>query len=382
MTQFSLNETALAKDGPLLYEAKIKKLAVSEFSATKYFIHYQGWKQKFDTWVTEDCLLKYTTSNLQLQKKLKSELEENEKEKKLSRKRRTKSLPNTSLKKGLKRTRKSLPNVNMQNCMSVSIVCKKLKVSEDQMSMKLVTIPLKKTDEDPLALGNDFSVENPNTITENVSTSELGISYIYTNTEDGNQSDSMANPSTKYCNISPELTSSMDNDMEKMWNNGGYRGDLIPIPEELKNIINNNYDILKGKQRALILPANPSIAKLLQNYIEHIRLAMPEEDTSDREQFVQGVEEYFNVLVDKQLLYKFEKKRNAEIRKAYKNTPMSHIYGAIHLVRMVAEISPYLIEAIKDDNSMQLMIFHFCELLKYIRGNPVLLNEDMYGAIN
>ncbi|KAI0781567.1 MRG-domain-containing protein [Irpex lacteus] len=74
---FSINERVLCYHGPLVYEAKILKSEHWDESNTKngelgphFFVHYKGWKQTWDEWVHPTRLLKFTESNLNLQKTL------------------------------------------------------------------------------------------------------------------------------------------------------------------------------------------------------------------------------------------------------------------------------------------------------------------------
>ncbi|KAI0244260.1 Esa1p-associated factor [Massospora cicadina] len=91
--EFEKDERILCYHGPLLYEAKAEywdanKLLSSKGSLKKphaskgwgkdfedlpgprYQIHYKGWKQRWDEWVTSSRILKWTPANLDLQEKL------------------------------------------------------------------------------------------------------------------------------------------------------------------------------------------------------------------------------------------------------------------------------------------------------------------------
>ncbi|OBZ87074.1 Chromatin modification-related protein eaf3 [Choanephora cucurbitarum] len=70
---FEKDERVLCYHGPFVYEAKIlkRKEDQEEQDENQYFVHYKGWKQTWDEWVTEDRVLKYTDTNLQKQKQLK-----------------------------------------------------------------------------------------------------------------------------------------------------------------------------------------------------------------------------------------------------------------------------------------------------------------------
>lgn len=155
------------------------------------------------------------------------------------------------------------------------------------------------------------------------------------------------------------------------------------MPDVLKAHVRRDFEILKGKENVVRLPANPSIEQLLSKYVENKSTMSSGEDISDIEEFVRGVKGYFNVLVDQQLLYRFEKKRHAEVKRNNKGITMSSIYGTIHFLRMFTVIGPFIQATIHDDNSLQLLIYHFCELLNYIEQNStMLLKEDMYVKVS
>ncbi|KAI9279653.1 MRG-domain-containing protein [Sporodiniella umbellata] len=70
---FDQDEKVLCYHGPFIYEAKIIKRAKKEDNDQEiemYFVHYKGWKQTWDEWVTEDRVMKYTENNRQKQKQL------------------------------------------------------------------------------------------------------------------------------------------------------------------------------------------------------------------------------------------------------------------------------------------------------------------------
>ncbi|KAI8975298.1 chromatin modification-related protein EAF3 [Mycotypha africana] len=73
---YDKDEKVLCYHGPFIYEAKIlkKERRLDETEGqevNQYFVHYKGWKQTWDEWITEDRVLKYTEANLQKQRQLK-----------------------------------------------------------------------------------------------------------------------------------------------------------------------------------------------------------------------------------------------------------------------------------------------------------------------
>lgn len=388
MESYSLNEVVYAKDGPLIYEAKV--IQVADFNdTTNYRIHYQGWKSRYDEWVEADCLLKYTDSNSELKIKLKKEF--NAKNvKKATTKRKARSLPNVKPQKRL----------NSLNVVTEEALKQNLPFSIEynaQGPKTFITIPIKKIDVDPLAIGPTINVEGftlspnseytlerdtPDFIDTNTKSPTLGAAGDHSSPESHFILESDQNSNASTLPSSDLVGNPLECENQNQWDQTN-EGNIIPMPDVLKAHVRRDFEILKGKENVVRLPANPSIEQLLSKYVENKSTMSSGEDISDVEEFVRGVKEYFNVLVDQQLLYRFEKKRHAEVKRNNKGITMSSIYGTIHFLRMFTVIGPFIQATIHDDNSLQLLIYHFCELLNYIEQNStMLLKEDMYVKVS
>ncbi|KAL5559102.1 hypothetical protein UlMin_035313 [Ulmus minor] len=68
-SSFSEGEMVLAYHNTLIYPAKVIKID-GQADEWRYYVHYPGWNKKWDEWVFEDRLLKYTKENLQKQQEL------------------------------------------------------------------------------------------------------------------------------------------------------------------------------------------------------------------------------------------------------------------------------------------------------------------------
>lgn len=63
---FYQGEKVLAFFKNHVYPAKVQKVEV-RLKEWRFFVHYLGWKKKWDEWVSMDCLMKLTEENLQKQ---------------------------------------------------------------------------------------------------------------------------------------------------------------------------------------------------------------------------------------------------------------------------------------------------------------------------
>lgn len=69
-TKFNIGEKLLCFQRSHLYEAKCVDIRNGE--QIEYLIHYCGWKQKYDEWVTKDRILKLNEHNLRIQQNLRT----------------------------------------------------------------------------------------------------------------------------------------------------------------------------------------------------------------------------------------------------------------------------------------------------------------------
>ena len=76
--KFKEQERVLCFHGPLLYECKVlsseevKSGEDKREAGINYFIHYKGWKRRWDEWVPEAKLLKYNAENIMLMRSVKA----------------------------------------------------------------------------------------------------------------------------------------------------------------------------------------------------------------------------------------------------------------------------------------------------------------------
>ncbi|PIK62167.1 putative mortality factor 4-like protein 1-like isoform X2 [Apostichopus japonicus] len=142
----------------------------------------------------------------------------------------------------------------------------------------------------------------------------------------------------------------------------------VRIPEELKPILVDDWDLITKQKMLLHLPAKHNVDSIIEDYIKHKRTK-----TATKESIIievtQGLKEYFNVMLGTQLLYKFERAQYADILSTHQESPMSKVYGAQHFLRLFVKLGGLLAFTTLDEKSMSLLLTNVHDFLKFLLKN-------------
>lgn len=141
----------------------------------------------------------------------------------------------------------------------------------------------------------------------------------------------------------------------------------ITIPDDLKQWLIDDWDLITRQKQLVPIPRKKNIKEILDEYIKS-RTANPDEGFKPGvvQEVADGIQEYFNVMLGTQLLYKFERTQYGDILAEHTNLPMSHLYGAEHLLRLFVKLGNALSFSNLDEKSVQFVVTHIQDFLDYL----------------
>ncbi|XP_027692552.1 mortality factor 4-like protein 1 [Vombatus ursinus] len=148
----------------------------------------------------------------------------------------------------------------------------------------------------------------------------------------------------------------------------------VRIPEELKPWLWDDWDMVVKQNQLFHLPAEKNVDSILEDYEQYERTSgNSDQQMQDVREFVGGIKAYFEVMLGSQLLYRFERPQYAEILANLPGVPMSQVYGAPHLLRLLVKMEEMLSYTPLEKHDLALLLQHLHAFLHYLASNFSLL---------
>lgn len=153
----------------------------------------------------------------------------------------------------------------------------------------------------------------------------------------------------------------------------------IKLPDELKNWLVDDWDLVTRQKKLVEIPAKTTVQQILDDYVKSKKGSKVKE--SQVVEVAAGIKEYFDTMLNCQLLYKFEKPQYAKIvKESPDDAPMSSIYGVIHLVRLFVRLGQMLVYSDLDEKDITVLLAHIHDFLKYMARSNLFSVNDYHTA--
>ncbi|XP_017140700.1 nuA4 complex subunit EAF3 homolog [Drosophila miranda] len=400
---FADGERVLCFHGPLIYEAKVLKTK-PDATPVQYYIHYAGWSKNWDEWVPESRVLKYNDDNVQRQKeqaRLCGERSKKDNKKGSAKAKKIEQVGNDSrASTPSKEGNTSLPSVVSTPTSSTGPMTK------SDSGNNISTTPNSTNANTSTSRSNRKSTQSaivsarpgtPNEKKEDAATGEIteddgatvvppkkkriseqrpSLSGSDTTTSAEKQGTPAAPTPTPTTPTPPSEPAPWVESEESFTNKLEVK---IKIPDELKHYLTDDWYAVVREHKLLELPAKVTIQQIAEQYLAHkksVKSTSASKEVAIND-VLEGIVEYFNVMLGSQLLYKFERTQYADVMQKHPDTPLSDLYGSFHLLRLFVRLGSMLTYSALDQQAMQNLIVHLQDFLKFL-----VKNSAVYFSMN
>ncbi|KAJ5585539.1 Chromatin modification-related protein eaf3 [Penicillium hispanicum] len=322
-TLYSKDEKVLCFHHEILYDAKIldirHKDAADKKSPLEYQVHYKGWKNTWDDWVLEDRLRKATEENRELATNIRREAEASLRAKNARANPKKRAMSDRSSVRDSEERGGSVGRANKR-------------VRENDIEKRHGS-DLEQIDTE---LEMDFDLD-PDLTTEETESTEADS----TTQEEA----FITRPSVR-----------------------------IVMPDNLKSLLVDDWERVTKNGTIVSLPAPKPIRQILQDWRDE-EAPKREDNRIDIEvldEVVAGLSEYFDKMLDKILLYRYERPQYRVFRKKYQDIPGKgpiDVYGAEHLIRLFSSLPELIAQTNMDLQATSRMREEISKLSMWLSKN-------------
>ncbi|XP_017091971.2 nuA4 complex subunit EAF3 homolog [Drosophila bipectinata] len=385
-TLFTDGERVLCFHGPLIYEAKVLK-SKPDATPVEYYIHYAGWSKNWDEWVPESRVLKYNEDNVKRRQELARQCGERSKK---------------DNKKGSAKAKK-MEQIRIESRASTPSKDSTTSQSTASSTPTASTGPATKTDAANTSSTAPNSATPTATSRANRKSTQSASASVRPGTPSDKKDESTAADTTedeaatpvapkkkRMSEQRPSLTGSDVATTEKLppttpsaepapcvESEESYAAKLevkIKIPDELKHYLTDDWYAVVREHKLLELPAKVTVQQIAEQYLAHkksVKSTSASKEVAIND-VLDGIVEYFNVMLGSQLLYKFERTQYADVMQKHPDTPLSELYGSFHLLRLFVRLGSMLSYSALDQQSMQNLLVHLQDFLKFLVKNSAM----------
>lgn len=114
------------------------------------------------------------------------------------------------------------------------------------------------------------------------------------------------------------------------------------------------------------IPAKKTVKDIIDAYIQKKSKSTNKGKEGVLNDVMNGLINYFNVMLGSQLLYKSERPQYADLLKEHPDTPMANLYGSFHLLRLFVRLGSVLSYTALDEKCINTLMHHINDFLKFL----------------
>lgn len=157
----------------------------------------------------------------------------------------------------------------------------------------------------------------------------------------------------------------------------------LDVPDMLKARLVDDWEWITKDQRLVPLPkTSHTVADILQEYRLSVPLKRPGSAEADIfEEFMTGIQLYFDKCLGNILLYRFERQQYLDVRKQLpEDAKMSEVYGAEHLLRLFVSMEDLVSQTQMDPQAVAVLRKYLQDLMKFLARNFSTLFVNEYDV--
>lgn len=319
--KYNAQDVVMACDGSAIYEAKVVNVQETANKNWKYYIHYNGWSRKFDTWVDDNMICKQGDSKaLEILKDvLSSKIPKN-----------SDSTKSSSLKKTV--------------------------VKEEGCEIDL------EDEEDSSTSHASVSLKIPSGSNKRASITLVTKDAI------------LAKAKRVKSLAQKDLVDEEEDELIRKFQ----------LPFQLKRYLVDEWSLItQDSKKLLLLPRIMSVENILNEYLDFKHSRLDDEQRDKFRDLFEGLQLYFDKALPTVLLYRQEREQFDKMKERFEDFIPSKIYGGEHLLRLFVKMPRLMTGLVMPSAELNQIMIKFQDFLKFLQKNSskYLCGADKYVTI-
>ena len=151
----------------------------------------------------------------------------------------------------------------------------------------------------------------------------------------------------------------------------------IKLPDEVKNWLIEDWHQMERQKKLTVVPAKVTVDEIFAQYVMHHEERKG--NSGQASELCHGIDKYFNTTFGQHLLYDLERPQYDKVKQDHgQNTPMTSVYGIIHLCRLFTKLSWMLEYTELNEREIATLLSHLNDFFSFLSQTTVFHAETYY----